>query len=282
MTEELPEQPQDTTDGSDGDWKRRAIVDAAIDAARGGGRRALTEHTVSVIAGVHEDDVHRNFPTMDSLIAATVTRWHERRVTALVPIANQQGTLAFLRALLDANQDEPQLIWLLVGTLVDGSDPDHPGHTFYQRQYATFHRALRTFIAADLERGRIPAGVRERQAADSCLTIYEGVQLQAMLRPTLEPLPAFDSAITALQGTWAQQQPPQQQLDAAAPARAHVVASSERPPQRIASDMTVLRIALPRVRIRSLGSGAPAADVRATAGDTILLPATGTYSITGD
>jgi AcrR family transcriptional regulator len=182
---------------------RTRIVDAVIEIIRTTGNLTPDSASVAEVAGVDADLVQQYFPTFESLAAVVINRWHEGRLGPLLPIAHSQGAAAFLGRLIEINVADPRMMRLLISSLILGSDRTNPAASFYRHQYDSFYRTLRDLIVRDVEAGREPAGTDPGRAAEQLLALYEGLQIQAMLRDGLVVGAAFDKAAARLRAGWA-------------------------------------------------------------------------------
>jgi AcrR family transcriptional regulator len=191
-----------TTDPQQQVALRSRIADAAIDAVRQHGTLRPDSAMVADAAGVTAAVVQEQFPTWDSLMTVAITRWHEGRIGPLRAVAATSGAVAFLQKVVEANAQDPHLTRLLISSLTVGSDDSHPASTFLRHQYDSFYRAIREVLVLDIAAGREPATLDPGRGAEQLLALYEGLQLQAMLRPNVDVVSAFRRAMTDLHDGW--------------------------------------------------------------------------------
>jgi hypothetical protein len=182
---------------------RLHIAAATIELIRTGDTLRPDGAAVAAAAGVDDEVVQREFPTWQSLVAVTVMRWHEARIAPLLAEFGEHGAVAFLERLIAANLADPRMMRLLVSTLTEGADTANPAAPFYRNQYEGFHRTVHQLFERDVAEGREPATVDPRRAADQLLALYEGLQLQAMLRNGFDVLAAFRDVTAQLRRGWA-------------------------------------------------------------------------------
>ena len=182
---------------------RLHIAAATIELIRTGDTLRPDGAAVAAAAGVDDEVVQREFPTWQSLVAVTVMRWHEARIAPLLAEFGEQGAVAFLERLIAANLADPRMMRLLVSTLTEGADTANPAAPFYRNQYEGFHQTVHKLFERDVAEGREPATVDPRRAADQLLALYEGLQLQAMLRNGFDVLSAFRDVTAQLRRGWA-------------------------------------------------------------------------------
>lgn len=188
---------------SDSDAELRArVVTGAIAAYRVGDFHGVGPAEVAAAAGVPVTDVHRAYPLWDLLVVAVVDRWNNGSRRALWAVAERDGVVAYLRARLQAGLDEPSLVRLRVALLSAASSPDHPAAGWFRAQYNRSFEDVTLALVRDVVAGREPRGATPRHAAEQLVALYEGLQVQAMLRDDAEVLGGFDRAVARLRVGW--------------------------------------------------------------------------------
>ncbi|MBF4606558.1 TetR/AcrR family transcriptional regulator [Curtobacterium sp. VKM Ac-1393] len=187
---------------SDADLRAR-IVSGAIRAYRARDFHSVGPDEVAEHAEVAVAEVHRVYPSWELLVVAVIDRWNNGSRRALWVVAEREGAAAFLRARLQAGIDDPALIRLRVALLSAASDPDHPAAGWFRAQYTRAFEDLTLALVRDVVAGREPRGASPRHAAEQLMALYEGLQLQAMVRDDAEPLSGFDRAVARMRVGWA-------------------------------------------------------------------------------
>lgn len=188
---------------------RSAILQAAIRCFREHAFNDVTIATVADAAGLDLDAVTAWYPTLNGLIIDTVQLWNGRRTEPLLPIAEQAGAVAFLRAILAANQADPGLMRLLTAMVNLAATPGHPLTPPLQRQWLHFHASVQRTLANDIATRREPAAMEAAAGAEQLIALYEGLQLQSMLRPSMDVLASYDRAVARLRDGWSRPVTPQ-------------------------------------------------------------------------
>jgi len=179
-----------------------AIVQAAIGAFRRCAFHEVTLDVVAAEAGFDAKAVRERFPTLDDLVIATVQVWNGERMAVAVPLAERHGAAVFLRVLLQANAEDPSLVRLLTAVINIAATPAHPMAGILQRQWIQFHALVERALTRDVALDREP-GVDPARGAEQLVALYEGLQLQSMMRPGMDVLDAWDHAIARLRIGWA-------------------------------------------------------------------------------
>jgi len=184
--------------------RRLTIIEAAIAVFRSTAFHESTVELVAEQAGLTVADVQQHFPTWDGLVLATLDRWNDGRMRPLIPLGSSHGTVLFLRAIVRDNLADSALMRFLVALLAVAATPGHPLAPHLQNRYQQFHLLVRDALAKDIDEGREPATMEPRRGAEQLIALYEGLQLQSMVRPGLDLLEAFDRAVTRMRTAWAQ------------------------------------------------------------------------------
>lgn len=177
-------------------------VDAAIGLYRVEAFHVVTLERVAAAAQLPLAAVSAQFSTVDELVLAVVQVWNQRRMEPILPIARQHGAVAFLRGIVMANVADPGLMRMLTATVNLAATPGHPMAPLLQRQWVQFHALVQRALAHDVEVGREPETMDPARGAEQVIAMYEGLQLQSMLRPNMNVLEAYDRAITRLRDGW--------------------------------------------------------------------------------
>lgn len=167
--------------------------------------RPLHEADCSVVAreaGVSEEQLNGLFPSWDSLLLATIDYWAGGRNAALMPIAEQFGTVRFLRAIVTANIADPALMRFLTSTLSISATPDHKLAPMLHGRWRRFYAFVQHSLERDILLGREPDTMEPARGAEQLISSYEGLQLQSMVRPDMDLLDSFDRAVTRLREGW--------------------------------------------------------------------------------
>jgi AcrR family transcriptional regulator len=178
------------------------IVEATIAVFTRLGYRATSVDDVADEMNVPTDVILHEFPSWSGLVLAVIDRWNRRRFERVFAVAAGRGTITTLRTLVAYNVAEPALMHLLVALANEAADPGHPAARFFQERYQDFHVTIQQGLRADVENGIAPADLDPSAVADQLVALYEGLQLQAMLRPSFDLGVAFNRAMDYFTDTW--------------------------------------------------------------------------------
>ncbi|MBT2502280.1 TetR/AcrR family transcriptional regulator [Curtobacterium sp. ISL-83] len=186
---------------SDADLRAR-IVTGAIEAYRAHDYHSVGVEQVAEQAELTVAEVQRLYPLWDLLVVAVMDRWNNGNRRALWHIAENEGVAAYLRARLEAGLQDPALVRLRLALLSAASSPDHAAAGWFRSQYTTSFQDLTLALVRDVVAGREPRGASPRHAAEQLLALYEGLQLQGMVRDGVDLLSGYDRAVGRMRSGW--------------------------------------------------------------------------------
>ena len=187
---------------------RQAVIEAAVDEFRAHAFHQVTMQTVAQRAGLPIERVQAHFATFDDLVLVVVRAWYGERMAPIMPIAEESGAVRFLRAIVVANLADPGLMRLLSALVNVCATEDHPMAPVLQQNWMRFHALVQRTLARDVELGREPDTMEPARGAEQLIALYEGLQLQSMVRPAMNLLVAYDRGVTRLRDGWSQQYVP--------------------------------------------------------------------------
>jgi AcrR family transcriptional regulator len=184
------------------DPQDRAVIEAAIVLFRTKPLHHVTLAEIATAAGSTEAALTASFPTIDDLVVAVIAAWNAQRTGPLVPIAERHGAVGFLRAIVLANVSDPALMLLMTAAAPIAASPDLPMAAQLQSQWIRFHALVQRALANDIVAGREPETMDPTRGAEQLIAVYEGLQLQSMVRPHMDVVEAYDRAVTRLRDGW--------------------------------------------------------------------------------
>lgn len=181
---------------------RVTIVDGAITAFRQHAFHQVTQEHVAAAAGVQVSAVSAQFPSWDGLVMAIFDRWNAQRMRPVLPLI-EQGAVVFLRGIIHANVEDPALMRFLTATVNISATPGHPMAPYLHHEWHRFHSLVKNTLTEDIRKGREPDTMEPSRGAEQLIALYEGLQLQSMVRPRMNLIDAYDQAVTHLRDGWA-------------------------------------------------------------------------------
>ncbi|MBD8583079.1 TetR/AcrR family transcriptional regulator [Frigoribacterium sp. CFBP 13729] len=183
---------------------RVRVVEAVIDAFRTRAFHETDVDVVSELAGVPVETVRGLFPSWNGLVMAAVDRWNAERMRPVIPLMHAYGTVRFLRGIVERNVHDPSLMRLLTSLLNVAATPGHPMAPTLQHEWRKFHALILGGLTTDVEVGREPETMDPVRGAEQLIALYEGLQMQSMVRPEMDLLASYDRGVTRLRAGWSQ------------------------------------------------------------------------------
>ncbi|WP_146240173.1 hypothetical protein [Curtobacterium sp. MCSS17_008] len=188
------------------------IVRGAIRAYRLHPYHDVDAVVVAETCGLAPEVVERLFPTWDALLLVTYDRWAQLRGTrrATVP----RCTVDHVRMTLAEDVADPGLVRVLAGAVtIAASERDFA--EFFRKRFEEYVEELTRGLQRDVDAGAEQIGIPAYQAATQLLAVYEGLQVQMLVRPYLDVLVEYDRAVRTLRQGWRTPEPVSWDLDAA-------------------------------------------------------------------
>lgn len=183
-------------------FERTAIVRASIEMFRTYAFHEASYELLAENGGFIVDHIRRHFPTWHGLLLATIDRWNEQRMAPILPIATTHGMVRLLRGIVQANIADPALMRMLSATANIAATPGHPMAPHLHERWHRFHLMVQHGLERDIRVGREPSTMNPPRGAEQLIAVYEGLQLQSMVRPNMDLLDAYDRAMTRMREGW--------------------------------------------------------------------------------
>ncbi|WP_181429235.1 TetR/AcrR family transcriptional regulator [Curtobacterium sp. MCSS17_008] len=187
---------------------RITIVGATVDLLRDVPFHEARVDAVAERMGITTAELRQHFPSWDGLVLAALDRWNGARMDEVTREVGDGSTVELLRAIVASNAEDPALMRLLVALLSVAGNPAHPMATYLRSRYQLFFSQIKRGLQHDIAVGRAPHTMDPRRGAEQLIALYEGLQLQAMLRADLDLVPAFDRAVARLERGWMERYEP--------------------------------------------------------------------------
>lgn len=163
--------------------RQRILEQATLTFARSGFAAATLRSIASAI-GVSHASIIQLFGTKQALLLAVLQRWDEQLGDRL---AGRRG-IDFLRSideLMDAHQEQREILGLFLVLAAEASDPDHPAHDFMLERSERVRRMIETHIRLAVQAGQLRAltSTEISDAVRELTSMMNGMELQWMLRP---------------------------------------------------------------------------------------------------
>jgi AcrR family transcriptional regulator len=182
---------------------REAIVRAAVSALRRHAFHELDFLALSQDSGIPVGTLQRSYPSWSDLVIAVLERWTTERLRPLSSGSGASTAPDLLRAMVVSNLHDPVLVHLFIAVAASTSAvPDHPLAEYIRRRTATFRARLAQVMVADIAAGNAPSTLDAEEAAGDMMQLFDGLQVQSLLRPEMDLLVTLDRWIDALCASW--------------------------------------------------------------------------------
>lgn len=181
------------------------IVRGAIRAYRLHPFADVDDRAVAEVSGVPIDDVRRLFPTWEALLLVAYERWAELRVSRRK--TPPSCTIDRLRRTLAEDVADPGFIRVSIG-VVNFAGSDSPFADVFQRHFEEYAEQLAAGLQNDFDRSVEQSMVPAHQAATQLLAVYQGLQIQMLVRPHIDVLVEYDRAVRTLRQGWRKREVP--------------------------------------------------------------------------
>jgi AcrR family transcriptional regulator len=174
--------------------RRAQIMDAAVDVFGRVGYRRGSLKDVAGEVGLTIQGLLHYFPTKEELLMAVLEHRNQARENVVQEVSDRSGVVGVCRYILEENQAHPGFMRLFVTLSAEATDPDHPAHEHFVERYRRLHDAWTENVRSDIAAGRIRPDADPGALADEFIALCDGLQLQALFRPDLDIMKAFEHA----------------------------------------------------------------------------------------
>jgi len=181
---------------------RKLVVTSTVETLDRLGYAGASFEDVAATAGTSVAAVRRHFPSWLGLVLAAVDRWNQDRFETVARETAGSATLGFMRGLVSYSAQHQGLSRTLMALSVEASDPSHLAAQYLRDRYCDFHTMVLQGLAFDRRDGAVPLGTDIHALSTTVIALFEGLQLQMLLRPGFDPATAFDHALEELTSTW--------------------------------------------------------------------------------
>lgn len=191
---------------------RITIVGATVDLLRDVPFHEARPEHVAERLDITATELRKHFPSWDGLVLAAVDRWNGNRMDDVTREVGDGSTVDLLRAIVASNVEDPALMRLMVALLAVAGNPAHAMAPYLRSRYQLFYAQIKRGLEHDVAVGRAPHTMDPRRGAEQLIALYEGLQLQALLRSDIDLVSAFDRAVARLERGWMERYQPEAAL----------------------------------------------------------------------
>ncbi|QPZ37879.1 TetR/AcrR family transcriptional regulator [Paramicrobacterium chengjingii] len=164
--------------------RRRSIVDAAFEVFASRGYRGGSLQDVADRVGLSQTSLLHYFPSKADLLVAVLNKRDAEADTG--PIAEDGDFETTLVEQARFNESVPGLIELYSVLCGESVTTDYPGREYFVSRFARLRGEYSTELVMLREQGRLRAGVDPERAASSIVALWDGIQLQWLLDPSID------------------------------------------------------------------------------------------------
>lgn len=164
--------------------RRRSIVDAAFEVFASRGYRGGSLQDVADRVGLSQTSLLHYFPSKADLLVAVLNKRDAEADTG--PIAEGGDFETILVEQARFNESVPGLIELYSVLCGESVTTDYPGREYFVSRFARLRGEYSTELVMLREQGRLRAGVDPERAASSIVALWDGIQLQWLLDPSID------------------------------------------------------------------------------------------------
>jgi AcrR family transcriptional regulator len=186
------------------------IVRGAIRAYRLHPFDAVDASVVAEVAGIEVATVHRLFPTWDALLLVTYDRWTQLRGTRRAK--PPRCTIEYVRMTLAEDVADPGLVRVLAGVITVAAS-DSGFAELFRKRFEEYVEQLANGLQRDIDAGSEQLVIPAHQAATQLLAVYEGLQIQMLVRPHIDVIVEYDRSVQTLRRGWREREVPAWDLD---------------------------------------------------------------------
>lgn len=149
--------------------------------------------------GVEPAHILYYFTSREELLQKVVERWDEdnaaqRGGEALSPPYALDSFVEVVRR----NMEMPGLVHLYLTFAAEAVHPDHAAHDYFQQRFRGVQTLLVLAIQHEKSTGRIRADMDVEAEARKLIALSDGLQLQALVDPSVDPAAILADAVSAL------------------------------------------------------------------------------------
>jgi hypothetical protein len=119
----------------------------------------------------------------------------------LATVRTDETALGFIDsaiALARRNLNSREAVRLLAVLAAEASAPEHAAHDWFTQRYDRIRATITEAVDDDIAAGRLPAGIHAADVAPQIIGLWDGLQLQWLIDPGFDMIPALRRGLTTL------------------------------------------------------------------------------------
>lgn len=181
-----------------GQAKREEILVGLMNALSRGELRNPPLKAIGKALGVEPAHILYYFGSREDLIQAVIVRWDQDNVNRPGNADHDDIDLDQYVTMIARNVNKPGVIHLYLAFAAEAVEPSHPAHEFIRKRFERVIRSIAAAIAREQAAGTIPPGIDATIEARLLIALADGLQLQSLIDPDVDPAAHLAAAIAQL------------------------------------------------------------------------------------
>ncbi|GAA2470291.1 TetR/AcrR family transcriptional regulator [Winogradskya humida] len=179
--------------------RKQEIIEVALELLAVGGLRQSTLDEIAKRVGITRPGLLHYFGSREALLTAVLEERDRRDIAHGIGVGvTGMGVTETMDEVLLHSLRSPGLARLFTIFAAEATDEDHPAHAFFRGRYQRIRTMIEEGIRAEQDGGVIDRGVDPGPAAQQILAVLDGLQLQWLLDPGLDPRTALRTSMIVL------------------------------------------------------------------------------------
>jgi len=180
--------------------RRETILTTAMDVLARDGYRGTSLRSIARALELEPAHILYYFDSREDLLQNVIERWDADSAAAWGVDPTPANTLDLYADAIRRNLEIPGLVHLYLIFAAEAAQPEHPAHQFFRDRFEQLRRLLSVAVAFEQGAGRIDMSVDADRAARVLIAVADGVQLQALVDPTIDAPRDLAATIAQLRG----------------------------------------------------------------------------------
>ncbi len=180
--------------------RREAILSTATEVLARDGYRSTSLRAVARTLGLEPAHILYYFDSREDLLQNVIERWDAEAIASIGGEPAPEDTLDVYVELIRRNLEIPGLIHLYLIFAAEAAQSEHPSHQFFRDRFERVRRLLSRAIAFEQGAGLIDRAIDADRAARALIAVADGVQLQALVDPSIDAPADLAATIAQLRG----------------------------------------------------------------------------------
>lgn len=175
--------------------RRESILRTAFDVISRGGYKEATLGAIARELQLDTPNLLYYFDTREDLLREVLERW---AAETLEELADGVDFLEYFRRAVHRDLSIRGVVHLYLSFAAEAVDDEHPAHPFFRNRFAIVADYLEAVLIAGQEAGLIKPEIDPAVHARILIAIADGLQLQALLDPSVDAPADLDVALASL------------------------------------------------------------------------------------